>query len=236
MNYIILAAGQGTRLHPYTRNYPKSMIRLANNQTVLQRTINIIKDIDKQATISVVIGYKQQEIKNEIVGCEFIENPFYEFTNSIASLWFCKDKLDGETIILNADVVFSKELLEFVLQSPSKAFVCLDASIKKDGDYNVQVYNDRVVAMSKELEEYYGEYAGITKLGRDATLLLKEEVISMVGDGFYNEWYENALVQLILNNKMELSFLDIKEYEWAELDTINDLFLSKKITHKESLR
>ena len=42
MNYLVLAAGMGTRLHPYTRNYPKSMLKLGNNKCALQNTIDSI--------------------------------------------------------------------------------------------------------------------------------------------------------------------------------------------------
>lgn len=236
MNYIILAAGKGTRLHPYTRNYPKSMIKLADNQTVLQRTINLIKSLDQTADITVVVGYEKEEIENQILGCKFVENPFYDVTNSIASLWFCREKLSEETVIINADVVFSKEILELVIKSKQKAFVCLDSSIKKSGDYNVQTYNNQVIAMSKELDDYFGEYAGITKLNKQCAMILKDEISSMVNDGFYNEWYENALVRLILNNTMELEYIDIQEYDWAELDSVNDLFLARKIINKEDLK
>ncbi|MDR1243919.1 MAG: hypothetical protein LBJ79_01860 [Endomicrobium sp.] len=51
MKYIILAAGIGTRLYPYTANCPKPLFRLSNNQTLLQRTINIIKESDKAVEI-----------------------------------------------------------------------------------------------------------------------------------------------------------------------------------------
>lgn len=234
MNYIILAAGCGTRLHPYTRNCPKSMLQLSDNCTVLQRTINIINKQDKNAKIYVVIGYKKNEIVNNIGGCKFIENPFYAVTNSIASLWFAKDFLDDEVIILNSDVVFSQDLWIQILANKQKAFVCIDSSIKKDGDYNVQVSGNQVVVMSKELKEYYGEYAGITKLDRTDARLLKNEITNLIDDGYYNEWYENALVQLILNSKMELEYFDIQDYDWAELDSVNDLLKARSIKDEKS--
>ncbi len=230
MKYIILAAGIGTRLHPYTRNCPKSMLRLGNNKFVLQYTIDCIKKFDKTAKIYTVIGFNQDTIRENIKGCEFIENPFYNVTNSIASLWFVKDLLNDKTTIINADVVFEENLWKKIIQTDMEAFVCLDSSVKQDGDYNVQVLGDRVILMSKELKEYYGEYSGITKLNKKSACLLKDEIISMVDNGFYNEWYENAVVQLILDNKMIVNYLDIQDYTWAELDTINDLFLARKMS------
>src|SRR5574344_1722304 len=202
MNYIILAAGKGSRLHPYTRNYPKSMLQVANGETVLQRTINMIKKNDKTASITTIVGFNQDEIKNTINGCDFIENPFWNDTNSIASLWFARDLLNDSVTIINADIVYSEPLWEYVIKTQMEAFVCLDSSVKSEGDYNVQILNDKVIVMSKELTSYYGEYAGVTKLNKKNALILKNEILKMVKDGFYNEWYENAVVQTILNNKM----------------------------------
>lgn len=233
MNYIILAAGKGTRLHPYTRNYPKSMLKLANGKTVLQRTIDCINKFDRSANITTVVGFNKNEICNNITGCNFIENPFWNITNSIASLWFAQDLLKEDLTIINADIVFSEELWETVINTNIDAFVCLDSSIKSNGDYNVQTLDDKVIVMSKDLNQYFGEYAGVTKLNKENANILRKEIIKMVNDGFYNEWYENAVVQTILNNQMTVKYIDIKDYQWAELDTINDLFLSRKITSIE---
>ncbi len=233
MNYIILAAGMGTRLHPYTRNYPKSMLKLRNKITVLQRTINCIRELDNSAKIFTVIGFEQDTIKNEIEGCDFIENPFYKDTNSIASLWFAKDYLKGDVTIINADVVYEKKLWQKVIETQMGAFICMDASVRNDGDYNVKIINDEVVVMSKELKDYDGEYAGVTKLDAANTAILKEEILDMVKGGFYNEWYENAVVQNILDNKMKLKYMDIQDYNWAELDSVNDLFMARSIMDRE---
>jgi choline kinase len=103
-----------------------------------------------------------------------------------------------------------------------------------DGDYNVQVNGNRVSIMSKELDRYDGEYAGITKLDKQSAMLLKKEICSLINDGSYNEWYENALVQMILSADFKLYHYDISDYEWHELDTVNDLLYAKELIHKES--
>ena len=62
---------------------------------------------------------------------------------------------------------------------------------------------------------------------------MKEEMESMVEEGFYDQWYENALVQLIFKNDFNLYFIDISEYEWTEVDSVNDLLMAKRIHSQE---
>ena len=97
------------------------------------------------------------------------------------------------------------------------------------GDYNVEVSGNDVLVMSKELENYYGEYAGITKLDRFTAELFRKEVNDMVESGFYDQWYENALVQLIFKTNFKLHYVDVINYSWTEVDSVNDLLIAKQI-------
>ena len=73
----------------------------------------------------------------------------------------------------------------------------------------------------------------MTKLDRASALLMREEMNSMIEEGFYDQWYENALVQLIFKNNFKLYYTDICNYEWTEVDSVNDLLLAKKIHIQE---
>lgn len=232
MRYIILAAGRGTRLHPFTKNLPKCMLNLGFNETIAQRMIRVIRKYDSLADITVVTGFRRREIEEVITGCEFISNPFYEVTNSIASLWFARHLLVDNVTIINGDIVCSEKLMQKVAVHQGKAVVFVDGSIKS-GDYNVQVSDGHVIVMSKQLNSYYGEYAGICKLDSEAGKALKQEICRLVDEGNYNEWYENALVQMILNYDFPLEYCDISDYEWAEVDCVNNLTLAKELQKKE---
>lgn len=231
MTYIFLVAGRGTRLHPLTLNYPKSLYRLDKNTTVLKRMVELIKKYDKEAHIVVVTGFLSETIRKEIRGVEFVHNPFYEVTNSIASLWFARDYLDTENVtVINGDIVMDEKLVESVIcQRTQVPKVCIDSSIKNNGDYNVEVRDGKILVMSKELAQYYGEYAGVTKLNRASSLMLKTCIEEMVDSGMYDQWYENALVQMIFNDDFELYYEDIKDYKWTEVDCVDDMLLAKQI-------
>ncbi|HAG04539.1 MAG TPA: hypothetical protein DCG28_03770 [Lachnospiraceae bacterium] len=237
MKYIFMVAGKGTRLQPLTLKHPKSMYKLDEDTTLLQRMVALIKKHDKEADIVVVTGHMHRAIEEQVSGVTFVYNPFYEATNSIASLWFAQSHMDTDNLVLiDGDIVMSDELIKEVLCKPvDRATVLVDSSIKTDGDYNVEVSGEQVLVMSKDLNSYYGEYAGVTKLDRESSLLMRKEMNNMIEEGFYDQWYENALVQLIFKHNFRLYYTDISNYEWTEVDSVNDLLLAKQIHMKENL-
>lgn len=237
MRYIILAAGVGERLHPLTTINPKCLYKLDENSTVIKRTIDLINYYDSNAEIIVVVGYMFDMFAQELDGVKFIRNPFYKITNSIASLWFAKEYLYGDFVILNGDVVMNHALMKNIVTSPiNKSCVLLDSSIKTDGDYNVQVNNNKVLVMSKKLSSYYGEYVGVTKIHSKDAEVFRNEIEQMVISGHYDQWYENALVQLIFDKDFCLNYIDVKDYEWTEIDCVDDLIKGKLIHQKEYLK
>lgn len=233
MNFIILAAGTGTRLKPYTKLTPKCLFNIGKGEVIIQRMVRLIKEIDGKANISVVLGYKWNLITPLLTNCKVFHNPFYKDSNSIASLWFAKDMLCDDTIIINGDVVLSEKLLEMVLQTTKSPAIFFDSTIKSNGDYNVQTLGEKVVIMSKELNDYSGEYCGVTKLNKESALKLVNKICEMVEDGQYCEWYETALVQMILDGSLNLFHYDVSDFDWAEIDSVNDLLLAKEIQRNE---
>ena len=87
--------------------------------------------------------------------------------------------------------------------------------------------------MSKDLDHYYGEYAGVTKLDKESALELYQRICIMVETGMYDQWYENALVQMIFNEDFQLYYEDIRDYKWTEVDCVSDMLLAKQIHMEE---
>lgn len=236
MTYIILAAGSGTRLHPITLKHPKALFSLDRSVTILGRMTTLLRRLDPQARLVIVTGFQKERIQQHITGITWVHNPFYEVTNSIASLWFAREFLDQEVTIINGDIVMSAKLIEdVVIRHTDRPCVLMDGSVQKDGDYNVQADQERVIVMSKALTNYSGEYAGVTKLDGDSAVRLKQKIEEMVGGGMYGYWYEDALVQMIFEENFELFVKDIAIYEWTEVDDVDDLMYAKAIHVKDGL-
>ena len=233
MTYIILSAGKGEKLQPLTLNHPKSLYKLDDKTTILQRLVRMIRKFDAEAEIVVVVGYMYKLIKCELEddNVKFVHNPFYSFTGSMGSLWFAKDYLQRENVtIVNGDIVASDKLIqEVVSQYTDYPYVLLDSTHKDANKYNVQVQGDLVCVMSKNLTEYFGNYASITKLDAVSSRFLLEQLNQMVNEEMYNLFFEDALVQMVFQKNFELYYKDIMEYKWTEVDCVDDLLKARQI-------
>lgn len=234
MTYIILSAGKGAKLYPLTLNHPKSLYKLDDKTTILQRLVRMIRKYDTEAEIVVVVGYMYKQIQRELEddNVKFVHNPFYSVTSSMGSLWFAKEYLQRENVtIINGDIVTSNKLLQDVIcQHTDFPCVLLDSSRKDANKYNVQVQGDLVCVMSKNLTEYKGNYASVTKLDAVTSRFILEQLNQMVNEEMYNLFFEDALVQMIFEKNFELYYKDIKEYEWTEVDNVDDLLNARKIS------
>lgn len=233
MNYFFMMAGKGTRLHPLTLQQPKSLFKLDDNVTIFKRMTDLICKYDPDAHIYAVIGYMADAIRSSIQNekITFVYNPFYAVTNSIASLWFAKEFItEVDSVLINGDIVMSeKTVKELLCAKPEKTSVLLDSSIKTDGDYNVEVDQDKVLVMSKQLTKYYGEYVGVIKVAKNDIGTVVAELDKMITDGCYDQWYENLFDQLIFEKNYSLGYTDVSDYAWTEVDCVDDLIYARKI-------
>ena len=233
MTYIVLVAGQGKNLQPLTFSYPKTLYKLGGDTTVLQRLVRSIRKCDMKAEIVIVVGFMYKHIQKELEDDNvlFVHNPFYEVTNSMGSLWFAKDYLQRENVtIINGDIVMSDKMMNDVICAHTDVpYVLMDSTKTSNNKYNVQVQGDRVCVMSKNLTDFLGNYASVTKLDAVSSRFVYEQLSLMVNDGMYNLFYEDALVQMVFDKDFELYFKDIKDYQWTEIDNVDDLLKARQI-------
>lgn len=233
MTYIILVAGQGKNLQPLTLTRPKTLYNLDGKTTVLQRLVRSIRKHDKDAEIVVVVGFMYMHIQKELEddNVTFVHNPFYSVTSSMGSIWFAKAYLQRENVtIINGDIVMSDELVNDVICAHTDVpYVLIDTTRTDENKYNVQVQGDKVCVMSKNLTEFIGNYAGVAKLDAVSSRFALEQLDQMVNEGMHNLFFEDALVQMVFDKNFELYYKDIKDYQWTEVDSVDDLILAKKI-------
>lgn len=235
MKAIILAAGKGTRLMPFTTNTPKCLVNI-NGKSLIDHQINVLKNRNIQ-DITIVAGYLGYQLAGK---GRIITNKKYETTNMIYSLHCAINEISGETLITYGDIVYSAQLLDILIQDKHDISVPIDIhwkdywtsrfknpledveSLQLTDDGNIKNIGQKV----SDMDEIEGQYMGIVKLSQDGSLLFKNYLNKSFQDGFVGDTpISNAyLTDLIheLSRKADIYGLKNK-WPWIEIDSCKDL-------------
>lgn len=224
MKAILLAAGRGTRISRYLDGNPKCTVDLGNGTKLIEYTISMLKK--KGITeIALATGYRHQVIENILADADvkFFYNPFYDVTNSIASLWFAKEFLtDDDTLIMNADVFAEERVYDYLMSTSKNPVLAFDSSRKEEADYKFYCPNGVIEKYGKELTgaDISGEYVGLAVLRRDYIPKFVQQMAKMIDAQKHNLWWENILYELASSEDIYVD--DISGMFWAEVDYIED--------------
>ncbi len=223
MRAVLMAAGVGSRISREISK-PKSLLDVGDGKTLIRHTVELLMAHGIEVTI--IVGYKKELFFEELAGLpvNFVVNPFYRVTNSVASLWFARDVLKDDTDYLfgNADVFFGEEILKLLLDSPEETVLLSDTRRAKVGDYLFGLENGYIRKYGKELpmEDRDCEYVGFGKVKSTYMKRFKEILIEMVDEENYQTWWEVILYDHCMEQQVKA--LDVAPYFWSEIDYIED--------------
>jgi len=257
MNAIILAAGQGKRLHPLTLAKPKCMIELFGN-SLLEKQLSVFRKCGIN-DITVVTGYKSETI--DFPNVSYIENKNFMNTNMIESLFSAVENFSDSTIVSYGDIIFEEKILKKLINSKNDFSIIIDKkwerywkirsnnpindleSLELDDKQNIISIGKKV----KTLNEIEGQYIGLMKFQNYAIRKIKS-FYSLCKETYHTTHsnplnsrlpFENSymtdFLQGLIDSGNELKSIPI-ENGWLELDTIDDYNLytdenlNKKIT------
>lgn len=224
MKAIILAAGKGSRISDDIGPVPKSTLKI-NDKPIIRNTVERL--LKKDIEVIVCTGYRHNIIEKCLLGLNvtFVNNPFYDVTNNIASLWFAKDYIDGDVMILSADVVFDDALLQNLIDDKGNLVMVTDSSRVQDGDYFFNVDNNGKLVEygpSVDVSNRTYEYVGLDKISSGSAVAFKEKLLSMIDNGETQCYFEYIFFSFINSKKHKLSFMDATGCIWREIDRIDD--------------
>ena len=109
INCLILAAGEGKRLRPFTNDYPKGLVSLLGKPLVSYQIDNLNSLNIKN--IAIVTGYKSEKFSN--LNCQTFKNNFL-----ILQIWLkvylrpdFLEKAKSDVVISYGDIVYEKKIL-----------------------------------------------------------------------------------------------------------------------------
>lgn len=235
MKAIILAAGVGRRLGV---DHPKCLLEF-NGRSLMQRHLDLLKKLGVEEVI-VGVGHLAEHVIKAIAEyghADFtrtIFNARFE-QGSVISLWILRKELayGGDVLLMDADVLYDQKMLQRLIETDHENCFLLDRSFE-DGDEPVKlcVRDGLLVEFRKQLApdldyEFSGESVGFFRFGSAITKRLSERTEDYLAKGLFEEHYEEAIRDLMLETPEEFSFEDVSRIPWIEIDFPEDIERAK---------
>tara|TARA_B100000035_G_scaffold197144_1_gene168479 strand:+ start:5046 stop:5750 length:705 start_codon:yes stop_codon:yes gene_type:complete len=227
MEAVILAAGLGSRLKPFTNDIPKAMVSFKGVEIIKHQIQTLLStNIEK---ITIVSGYKSNKL-NDFISDNFLnenikilENKLFSKTNSAFSAMEALENFKTDYLHLNCDILFSKKTLEKIINSPKKNIIAARKDLSlRDSMENIIEINGRIVNMSlKNSPQAKFKAFGLAKISIDA---LKENIRSYKKLKKEVQDKENyfGLIRMSLGD-IQYHLLECDEVNLSEINTVDDL-------------
>ncbi len=240
MTSIILAAGQGTRLRPYTDEIPKCMVPLAG-KPLLHHQMETLAACGADANMVVVGGYRSDKL--ELRNADLLTNPAYDTTNMVATLFCARDRMcDGEDLLISyGDIVFEPRALQALIDAYGGIRVAADRQWKRlwstrmdnpldDAETFRMDENGRVIELGKKPEGYetvQAQYMGLIFVRGDRVADFKRAYDELDRNGMYDgkdfdNMYMTSLLQYLIDTGRDVHACLI-DSGWLEVDTAEEL-------------
>ena len=227
MKALILNSGLGHRMGVLTSEHPKCMTEISARETILSRQLKLIS----QAGITDVVmttGYYDNvliEYCNSLdlpVKITFVNNPVYDKTNYIYSIYCAKEQLEGDDIVLmHGDLVFDENLFDSVVESETSCMTVSSTVPLPEKDFKAVVENGEIEKVGVEFFENAMTAQPLYKLNKDDWAVWLDKIAEYCENGNTGCYAENALNEV--SDKCHIAALDVKDELCAEIDTPEDL-------------
>ena len=237
MKALILNSGVARRLKPLTDHLPKCLLEV-NGKSILQRQIELLLSVGVKKYI-ITTGPLQDKIINHVkekfpeLDVVYTNNPKFESTNYIYSMWLAKSEInDDDILLLHGDLVFEKSVLQKIVKQKRSSVIVDRAAPLPEKDFKGQIQNEKITKI------------GIDVFGDDAAFLLPlyfwtkskfllwmDKIGKFIEKGDTSCYAENAFNEI--SEAIDLIPLDIEKDEFImEIDNFDDLKIARQMQKK----
>jgi choline kinase len=230
---LVLAAGAGRRLRPYTDRLPKALVPVDGDRTVLDVILANFARVGLK-DVAVVVGYAADAVierrpeleQRHGVRLELVKNDRAEDWNNAYSLWCARDLLAEGVVLSNGDTVHPISVEERLLASSGAPLRIAVDDVKKLAHEEMKIELDAdggLARINKALDPATaaGEYIGVTLIEPAAAepLTAALEATWRRDPGLY---YEDGYQEYV-DRGMRVDICPIGEVSWVEVDDTADL-------------
>lgn len=242
---LVLAAGAGRRLRPYTDTLPKALVPVdpagEGTTTVLDLTLGNFAEVGlKDAAI--VVGYRAEAVverqaaleKKYGVKLHLVHNDKAEEWNNAYSLWCARDVIAEGVILANGDTVHPVSVERSLLDARGNGqqiILALD-TVKTLADEEMKVVADaargvRRITKLMDPAQASGEYIGVTLIEPDAAAPLAD-ALKATYERDPQLYYEDGYQELV-DRGFQVDTAAIGRVDWVEIDNHDDLKRAREI-------
>ena len=221
-----MAAGLGSRFGKMTETMPKGFIEVGGQSMVI-RSIETLISCGIQRII-IGTGYKKEAyeaLKEEYPQIECVFSPRYAETNSMYTLWNCREAIgDDDFILLESDIIYSKNAITELQENKHLDIMLITPVTKFQDQYYVE-YNEEgtltCCSTNKTEIDAKGELVGIHKLSSKFYHQICSEYEKIVAEkpklGYEYQllWMSQNTIPVYVHNSSDV--------KWYEIDDEDDL-------------
>lgn len=237
---LVLAAGAGRRLRPYTDAMPKALVPVDGETTILDIALRNLAQVGL-TEVAVVVGYAAHAVRQRRPALEqrygvrltLIDNDRAEEWNNAYSLWLAREHLTGGALLLNGDTVHPVNVEKVLLAERGPSLLLAIDADKRLGEEEMKVRfapdTGQLTYIHKSLDPATadGEYIGACLIEPDAAgpLAGALEATWRRDPGLY---YEDGFAEFAARGG-NVRGARIGAVEWVEVDDHADLARAREI-------
>jgi choline kinase len=227
---LILASGKGERLYPVTKEIPKPLVEIEDITILGSQLDNLIGC--GITDVIITTGFFEAKIKEYVkkrysnLKVSYVNNPRYNSTNCIYSMWLTREFIDDDTILLHGDLLFEEKLLERMIAEKGNRVLVNKKMGVPEKDFKAVVVNDRVIKIGIE---FIGENAfaclPMYKFSKSDFLFWLNECEQYIRKGEVNIYAENVFNEI--SDELLLYPLYFDDELCMEIDTREELEIAR---------
>ena len=218
---IILAAGKGTRLRPITEKIPKPLIKV-NDKVIIENIIETLIE-NEINEIYIVVGYLKEKfyyLNKKYNNITIVENPLYNESNNISSLYVIRDYLE-EAIIMDGDqIINNKDVLNPYFEK--SAYNCTWTT-KKTKEWLLTVKDNTIKKCCKTGGENGWQLYSISRWTPKDGKQLKKDLETVYKKEHNKDIYWDEVALFKKFQYYDLGIIKKNENDIIEIDTLDEL-------------